>query len=146
MLPAAPASIRANACRNPRGAPCLATRATCTDNNTTATILNAVNRYLPGGAGQGPAEGHAVVLYELDVKGPRNPRQPLRQAETQLDEDLDGLVQQQHRRGYAGHISWTTICAQPLSCWFFASMDIVACGTSLKRSLAISLPVTRQTP
>lgn len=31
-------------------------------------------------------------------------------------------------------------------CWFFASMDIVACGTKRKRSFGINLPVTRHTP
>ena len=64
----------------------------------------------------------------------------------QLDEHLDGLVQQQYSQGDAGNVSWTSICAQRLSCWFLASMDIVACGTNLRRSLAINFPVTRQTP
>ena len=51
-----------------------------TDNKTTATMRNAVNRYLPVAPGKRPTEGHAVVLDELNVKGARNPGQPLRPA------------------------------------------------------------------
>ena len=100
-----------------------------------------------GGTRKGPPERHPIVLDELDVENPRNPSYFLREGKGQLDAHFDGLVQNQNSRHDPPRMGGTCIGTQrPWSCWFLASMDMVACGTRRKRSLAINWPETRQIP
>ena len=102
-------------------------------------------------------EGHPLVLDEQDLEPVREDRQVLPDGHVRLDQDLDDLVDEdedgaedqkpvtlaQFHSSAGGRKNQFFPCRASIS---LASTVSVACGTRRRRSLGMSLPVTRQMP
>ena len=122
-------------------------RARWMDRRMTATMRKAVSTYLP--VAPGSAQPKAMPSFSMNwmSKTPGIHVDLFGERKGQLDAHLDRLVHDQHGRHDPRRMRGPGVGTQRRwSCWFLASMDIVACGTRRRRSLAMSLPVTRQTP
>ena len=110
-----------------------------------------VEDVLPHYPAEGHAEGHPLVLHKEDLEPVSQHGEMLSQGHMGFDQDLDDLVDdhqknaQKKKPGAFGK----TPCHYFLpvfSRMAFPSTVVVACGTRRRRSLGMSLPVTRQMP
>ena len=96
---------------------------------------------LARGTAQGDAKSHAFIFRKVkDEEIPKN-MDLFPNGHVCLDPDLQELVQEQYDK-YDEERLFQTLG----TCFSFASMLRVACGTLFSLSFAISLPVARQMP
>ena len=103
---------------------------------------------LPDDPAERHAEGHSLVLHEEQLEPVPQHRDALPQGHMGFDQDLDDLVNDHEQDAQQKQVSafFHGYLRPVFSRMALPSTVVVACGTRRRRSLGMSLPVTRQMP
>ena len=93
-----------------------------------------------------PAESHAVVLDEQQIKPTPDDRNLLTECHVHLDPNLEDLVEEQHKKNHHKRPQQAAVALLFHFLFSLASKQRVVMGTQRSLSFGMSLPVSQHTP